>query len=160
MPCGHIFCSLRCNRKTGANIFFLLYNFVDRRSILTIDLSNLSIVFFLSLLSRKRSSFYLKEELYDFSLASKLSPLCKRHGFNPWLWKIPWRRAWQLTPVFLPKKSHGQGSLVGYSPWGHKRVRHNLAIKRQQQFSRQVLKDVSIKIIITKLFVTGNKEKT
>ena len=60
----------------------------------------------------------------------------------------------------LTGKSHGQRSPVGYSPWGHKRVRHNLAIKRQQQFSRQVLKDVSIKIIITKLFVTGNKEKT
>ena len=34
----------------------------------------------------------------------------------PWVWKIPWRRKWQPTPVFLPGKSHGQGSLVGYSP--------------------------------------------
>ena len=34
--------------------------------------------------------------------------------------KIPWRRKWQLTPVFLPGESHGQRSLVGYSPWGHK----------------------------------------
>ena len=33
-------------------------------------------------------------------------------------WKIPWRRAWRLTPVFLPGKSHRQRSLVGYSPWG------------------------------------------
>ena len=32
----------------------------------------------------------------------------------------PLRRKWQLTPVFLPGKSHGQRSLVGYSPWGHK----------------------------------------
>ena len=32
----------------------------------------------------------------------------------------PWRRAWRPTPVFLPGKSHGQRSLVGYSPWGHK----------------------------------------
>ena len=31
----------------------------------------------------------------------------------------PWRRKWQLTPVFFPGKSHGQRSLVGYSPWGH-----------------------------------------
>ena len=38
--------------------------------------------------------------------------------------KIPWRRAWQPTPVFLPGKSHGQRSLAGYSPWGH-RVGHN-----------------------------------
>ena len=34
--------------------------------------------------------------------------------------KIPWRRKWQPTPVFLPGKSHGQRSLVGYSPWGCK----------------------------------------
>ena len=33
---------------------------------------------------------------------------------------ISWRRKWQPTPVFLPRKSHGQRSLVGYSPWGHK----------------------------------------
>ena len=34
--------------------------------------------------------------------------------------KIPWRRAWQPTPVFLPGESHEQRSLAGYSPWGHK----------------------------------------
>jgi len=39
--------------------------------------------------------------------------------------KIPWRRAWQPTPVFLPGESHGQRSLVGYSPWGGKRIGHN-----------------------------------
>ena len=39
--------------------------------------------------------------------------------FNPWIREIPWRRACQLTPVFLPGESHGQGSLVGYSPWVH-----------------------------------------
>ena len=49
--------------------------------------------------------------------------------------KIPWRRKWQPTPVFLPGKSHGQRSLVGYSPWGHKRVGHNLGTERQQQAS-------------------------
>ena len=35
-------------------------------------------------------------------------------------WEDPWRRAWQPTPVFLPGELHGQKSLVGYSPWGHK----------------------------------------
>ena len=44
----------------------------------------------------------------------------KRHGFSPWVRKIPWRRAWQTTSVFLPGESHGQWSLVGYSPWGHR----------------------------------------
>ena len=41
-------------------------------------------------------------------------------SFSPWVRKIPWRRKWQSTPVFLPRKSHGQRSLVDYSPWGHK----------------------------------------
>ena len=45
---------------------------------------------------------------------------CRRHGFNPWVRKIPWRRKWQPTPVFLPGKSHGQRNLVVYNPWGHK----------------------------------------
>ena len=38
------------------------------------------------------------------------------------LWKIPWRRKWQRTPVFLPGESHGQRSLVGYSPRGRKEL--------------------------------------
>ena len=40
--------------------------------------------------------------------------------FDPWVGKIPWRRAWQSSPVFLPRESHGQRSLGCYSPWGHK----------------------------------------
>ena len=43
-----------------------------------------------------------------------------RDGFNPWVEKIPWRRAWQPTSVFLPGESHGQRSLAGHSPQGHK----------------------------------------
>ena len=38
---------------------------------------------------------------------------CVRPGFNPWVGKIPWRREWQPTPVLLPRKFHGRGSLVG-----------------------------------------------
>ena len=44
----------------------------------------------------------------------------KRCEFGPWVGKIPWRRKWQPTPVFLPGKSHAQRSLVGYSPSGRK----------------------------------------
>ena len=47
---------------------------------------------------------------------------CRRCGFYPWVRKIRWRRAWQPTPVSLPGKSHGQRSLVGHSPWGHKEM--------------------------------------
>ena len=45
---------------------------------------------------------------------------CKRHGLDPWVRKILWRRKWQPTLVFLPGKSRGQRRLGGYSPWGHK----------------------------------------
>ena len=51
----------------------------------------------------------------------ELACQCRRHkrrGFNPWVRKIPWSREWQPTPIFLLGKSHGQRSLVGYSPWG------------------------------------------
>ena len=41
-------------------------------------------------------------------------------GFSLWVEKIPWRTAWQPTPIFLPGESHGQRSLVNYNPWGHK----------------------------------------
>ena len=55
---------------------------------------------------------------------------CRRPGFNPWVGKIPWRRKRQLTPAFLPGKSHGQRSLEGYSPWGQKRVGQDLVTKQ------------------------------
>ena len=45
---------------------------------------------------------------------------CGRPRFHPWVRKIPWRRKWQPTPVFLRGKSHGWRSLAGPSPWGHK----------------------------------------
>ena len=44
---------------------------------------------------------------------------CRRLRFNPWVRRIPWRREWLPTPVFLPGEFRGQRSLVGYSPWGH-----------------------------------------
>ena len=46
---------------------------------------------------------------------------------DSWVQKIPWRRKWQPTPVFLSEKSPGQRSLDGYSPWACKRVEHNLS---------------------------------
>ena len=63
---------------------------------------------------------------------------CKRGWFNPWVRKMtplpcPRRRKWQSTPVFLPGESHGQRSLVGYSPLGHKRVGYDLATKQQKE---------------------------
>ena len=43
-------------------------------------------------------------------------------GFDPWVGKVPWRRKRQPIPVFMTGKSHGQRSLVGYSPRGHKEL--------------------------------------
>ena len=51
----------------------------------------------------------------------------KRHRFNHWFGKIPWRRAWQPTPIFLPGESHGQRSLAVYGLWGLQGVRHDWA---------------------------------
>ena len=49
---------------------------------------------------------------------------CRRSGFDLWVGKIPWRRARQPTPGFLPGESHGQRSLEGHSSLGC-RVRHD-----------------------------------
>ena len=46
------------------------------------------------------------------------NPHVKRRRFDPWVRKIPWRRTWQPTPVFLPGESHAQRSLAGYSSKG------------------------------------------
>ena len=54
----------------------------------------------------------------------------RRPEFNPWFRKILQKRQWQPTPIFLPRKSHGQRSLVGYSPCGLKGVRHDLVTKQ------------------------------
>ena len=43
--------------------------------------------------------------------------------------RVTWRRKWQHSPLFLPEESHGQRTLVGYSPWRSQRVGHDLATK-------------------------------
>ena len=63
--------------------------------------------------------------LYNTSLQ------CRRLGFDHWVRKIPWRRKWQPTPVFLPEKFHGEGSPEGYSSWDH-RIRHNWVTNAHQ----------------------------
>ena len=58
------------------------------------------------------------------------NPPAKQEMWVPFLGaEIPWRREWQPTPIFLPGKSHGQRSLVGYSPWSRERVRYDLVTK-------------------------------
>ena len=56
------------------------------------------------------------------NLSAKRDRRQKRHDFNPWVGKMPWRRAWQLTPVFLPGESSWTEEPGGYSPWDHKEL--------------------------------------
>ena len=76
-----------------------------------------------------RQGCILSPHLFNFDglprwLSGKESACqCRRrgkHGLDPWVGKTPWRRKWQPILVFLPGESHGQRSLVGYSPWGCK----------------------------------------
>jgi len=53
--------------------------------------------------------------------------------FNPWVGKIPWRREWLLTPVFLPGESHGQRSLEDYTPWNCKESDMTEKLTQQQK---------------------------
>ena len=72
------------------------------------------------------SSFHLisqyttqHENFPSSSVGKRTHRQCKRHGFDPWVRKIPWRRKWQPAPAFLPGEFHGQRSLAGCRPWGH-----------------------------------------
>ena len=79
-------------------------------------------------------------------MVKELACHCRRHGVSPWVRKIPCRRKWQPTPVFLPGKSHRQRNLAGYSPCGH-RVRHYLVTKQQQHciINLKVAKSIDVK---------------
>ena len=61
------------------------------------------------------------EALLWWPSSKESSCQCRRCKFSLWVTKIPWRRKWQPTPVFLPGEFHGQRSLVGYSPWSRKK---------------------------------------
>ena len=63
--------------------------------------------------------------------------------FDSWVGKIPWRREWQSTPVFLPEKFLRQRSLAGYGPWGHKEsdMSEQLTTQTHMVCIKQILKD-------------------
>ena len=66
---------------------------------------------------------------------------CKRYRFNPWVGKIPWRKKWQPTPVFLPGESHGKRSLVGYRPQGCKDA-DTTEVTQHAQMNENLEKDI------------------
>ena len=81
-------------------------------------------------------TFFLTHQLLRWLSGKESICQCRRRGFNPWVGKIPWRRKWQPPPVFLPGQSHGQRSLVGYSPWGHKESDMNEETKHAHNISQ------------------------
>ena len=100
--------------------------------------------------------------LYEFSKGfpggSKVKNLpanCWKCRFNSWVGKMPWRRKWQPTPVFLPGKSHWQRTLAGDSPWSRQRLRHGLATKQQLRWTskHKAIPGMTVLIICTVFYL-------
>ena len=100
-----IFLTINCNLKLWPKIYFTLLVSLYPLIILT---NYWQLFSFFLLSSGKESACPCRRG--------------KRHGFNPWVKKILWSRKWKPIPVFLPGKFHGQRSMKGYSPWGHKEL--------------------------------------
>ena len=81
-----------------------------------------------SILTRKKKHIYIYTHTHTGFLGVsevKILPAMQvtwKCGLNPWVGKICWRRKWQPTLVFLPRKSHGEKNLGGCSPWGCKEL--------------------------------------
>ena len=135
----HIFCwscmvmlqkpkDLTCNFPIGPCHKFYATKFSTINTSKTGELSGISLgsTIPVSHLCLRWHSFILFLQRYDviFNLTPwprievSTSLLC----FNNSCFSVSWRRVWQPTPVFLPEESHGQRSMVGYNPWGHKEV--------------------------------------
>ena len=82
---------------------------------------------------------YLYIRLHWCLIWQRICLQCRRPGFNPWVWKIPWTRKWQPTPLFLPGELHGQRNLVGYSPWSHKELDMTERLTLSHFFSQKIL---------------------
>ena len=123
--------SIKCHihRYWGLGLQYLLrgyistYNRVRKRGvwsqmvpreIVTVEASN-------SQRSRPIEECVMNKERFPGGSRGKGSAFqCRRRRFDLWVGKIPWRREWLPTPLFLPGEFHGQRSLVGLSPWGGK----------------------------------------
>ena len=97
-------------------------------------------------------SLYLQVGLTGGATGKEPTCQCRRHKrcwFDPWVRKIPWRRAQKPTPVFLSGKFHGQRSLVDYSLQGHKRLVTTKMTKHASRGQRTcaLYKQLSFKLI-------------
>ena len=82
-------------------------------------LSSLDLTYLIKVYFQSTTCFYFPVKTSLVAQMVKNLPAMWRPRFDPWVGKISWKRAWQPTPLFLPREFHGQRSLVGYSPWGH-----------------------------------------
>ena len=107
---------LNCRRDFGLTIFFYPLSYLRDGSEAQPILfpHNLEYIFLVLI-------WYFSSGLFwRFSGKESVCP-CRRFRSYPWIGKRPWRREWQLIPVFLPRKCHGQRNLVNDSLWGHKK---------------------------------------
>ena len=90
-----------------------------------------------SLVSEPMHFWEKQDELWASLVAQlvKNLPTMQETWFDPWFRKTPWRREWLPAPVFLPGESHGQSSLVAYSPQSHNEL------DMTEQLSTQTRKD-------------------
>ena len=88
----------------------------------------------------------------------------RRQRFNPWVGKIPWSRRWQLAPVFLPGKFHGQRSLTGYSPRGRREsdvTKHTafpLGNRKFVFYVHRLISWLSMKILLPSFWFTWKEQ--
>ena len=78
----------------------------------------------------------------------------ERPRFNPWVRKVPWRREWLPTPVFLPGEFHGQKSLAGYNPWGCKQS--NVTVHLTDTKYREINSEYSLEGLMLTLQYLGH----
>ena len=97
-------------------LWYQLFSFIGSTKLI---LRNVSILYIFLLLISHMVRLYIYKHV-GIAQSVKNLPAVQETPVQSWVGKIPWRRKWQAIPISLPGKSHGQRSLVGYSPWGRK----------------------------------------
>ena len=112
-------------------VMFLLVNAYVQIKLCSLNMCDFFIhKMYLNKVVKKNNGMLSQSMSILFSFPVHFSHSCQRTIIKRKLW----RRKWQPTPVFLPGKSHGQRSLSGYNPWGHRRVGNDLTTEQQQQW--------------------------
>ena len=138
------------NFYSGFFFFFLKVTWLDFRSVVWLPI----ILFVIANTERHSDLIERNHKIGGKNISMPISGLswwlrqqrihlqCRRPGFDPWIEKIPWRRAWQPTPVFLPENPSGQRSLAGCSSWGRKELHMTERLSTHINFYITFLKSV------------------